>query len=111
MTFAELLQEVKKLPFEEKRVESRLYLEFVMQVDILDKLHPILKRYFGHAMKSAGEKVHQEAFDCMEYFGGIRSDQTLYYAERDGFFDYAVVWPWADQSSVTVKIFREDRKR
>ena len=37
-------------------------------------------------------------------YGGIQKQQTLYYKDRDGVADCAMIWPWNDGSRSTVKM-------
>jgi hypothetical protein len=39
-------------------------------------------------------------------FGGIQTQQTLYYVDRGDISDCAMVWPWNDGKHVTIKMAR-----
>jgi hypothetical protein len=103
MTFPELLEQLRKLPLKEKRFDQPHYLELVILASNLKAAEAVLKQYFGEPLKkSTGEKP--EAFQFMESFGGIRSDQNLYFEEGPSYARYVAIWPWSDRNSVTLKI-------
>jgi hypothetical protein len=104
MNFAELVRELKKIPLDEWRKEDAGYLEFVVSGHHLAHLYPVLERYFGVPFKPPGVSPTAEHVRKTRGYGGIRKQQTLYYVERDGSDNCAMVWPWNDKSRVTVKI-------
>ena len=104
MTFVELIRELKKVPFDELRKEDQGYFEFVVSQRYVTHLYPVLERYFGVPFKPPGVAPTAEHTRRALNYGGIRKQQTLYYAARDGFDNCAMVWPWGDKSRVTVKI-------
>ena len=65
-----------------------------------------LEEFFGSPKKPAGAKPSGEIADLVSDFGGILKNQTLYYIAKDGFSNIAMIWPWSDGKSTTVKIFR-----
>ena len=102
----QLFSEVKKLKFEELRQDEPDIFECVMHVNHLELLNLILKRYFGDALKSAGETPTKEAQECAQNFGGISSNQTLYYLNNNGFAAIAMIWPWNDKTLATIKVLK-----
>jgi hypothetical protein len=111
MTFEELREQVKKVDMEEKRTDLSSWLEVVVSNQQLEKIHPILERYFGPPFKAAGQSPSKEALRYTASYGGIRRDQTLYYAEREGAPHFAMMWPWGDGLRVTVKIAQSLRDK
>ena len=110
MTFPELLLEIKKVPAKEIRFDTEDSLELVIKVDTLKELNGVLERYFGAAAKPAGKDPTKETLQLTEEYGGIRSDQTFYYLQRDGLAYYGMLWPWGDRVSVTVRLFSKKNK-
>lgn len=111
MNFAELLKKIKQLNFGEKRSDTSDYLELVIHRDRMDKLEEILKDYFGPPFKPAGKNPTKEALQHSAQYGGVWKDQTLYYAERDGFASGVMMWPWSDGERTTVKIIHDLSKK
>lgn len=104
--YAKLLQEAKKLPIQELRVDEADGLEFVIDTKHSGQLHSALESFFGAPFKPAGQDPSKEAEKYTADLGGIFSNQTLYYAKGDDFSGGAMIWPWNDGSRATVKIFR-----
>jgi len=93
MTFFE---EIKKSVPMEIRVDSKDYLESVVDREGLDLLQPILARYFGTAAKGPGEKTDfpPSIQKLIASLGGIRLEQTFYYKEEKKRVIFAALWPW-----------------
>ena len=106
MTYSDLLAEVKKLKFLETRSDTQELLEFVIATAYHHHLQTILESFFGPALKPAGESPHPQAQKYTAAYGGIQKNQTLYYTHRDGCSFAAMIWPWGDKLSATVKIFQ-----
>ena len=102
----QLLNEIKKLKFEQLRQDEPDVFECVMHVNKLASLNLILKRYFGDALKPAGKIPTKEAQEYAQNFGGISSNQTLYYLKDNEFTVIAMIWPWNDKTLATIKIFK-----
>ena len=106
MTFTELLGEVKKLKHEEVRTDTPEFFEMVIAKDSLTVILPILDKFFGRPIKPANIKPSGEARKAADPYGGIRSDQTLYYLEDGGKGFYGMLWPWGSGVLVTLKLIR-----
>ena len=106
MTFPELISQLKKFPFDEIRKEYDGYFEFVVSVSNLVQLYPIFESYYGVPFKPAGIKPSSQAQDMAKHYGGIQTQQTLYYVSRGSISDCAMVWPWNDGTHVTIKMAR-----
>jgi hypothetical protein len=104
MTFQELVQEVKRLRFQETRSETEDYLEFVVDVPSVETLQRVLEAHFGPAFKPAGKNPSKESKKYSEKYGGVESNQVLYYVEREGVSHCALLWPWGSGQAVTVKL-------
>ncbi len=111
ITFGEFLQQVKKMPMDEKRADLPDWLELVVNKNQWNEIQPILEDYFGVPAKPQGQSPSIEARKVTESFGGIRSNQTLYRTERNGVGYLAMLWPWEDGALITVKIGQEGKKR
>lgn len=106
MGYPELLQQIKKIDLKELRTDTADFLEFVAGTDVMDGVHAVLKMYFGAVFRHLKEKLPKQAAECVEEYGGVRDNQTLYYVERDGYSHYAMIWPWGNETCATVKLFR-----
>lgn len=110
ITFGELLQQIKKVHLEEKRTDLPEWLEVVVDKGHLEEMRPILENYFGPPLKPAGQAPSREARKIVEGLGGVRPNQTLYHAEKNGAAYLAMFWPWEDGILTTVKIGQEGKK-
>ena len=106
MTFPELVGQLKKIPFDEIRKEYDGYFEFVLAVRHLLNLYPLFEEYYGVPFKPAGVQPTAKAQDLTKQYGGIQTQQTLYFASRGSIADCAMIWPWNDGNHATVKMAR-----
>ena len=104
VSFEELVEQLQQVPFDEVRRKYEGYLEFVLPSHHLTLLYPVFEKYFGVPFKPAGISPTREAEDRAKRYGGIRTQQTLYFIQRGGLAHCAMIWPWADGSRVTVKV-------
>ncbi len=104
MTFEELRKAVEGLPLKEKRFDREGLLEVVLKKAQLDRAQDFFVRFFGPPAKPPGKVLAREVAEYMESFGGVRHNQTLFLVEKNGFLYYAMIWPWADGVSFTVKL-------
>ena len=104
MDYQTFLAELKTIPCQELRSEKPEFFEMVVKKDVLDQITAILERFFGPAMKPAGKDPSAEARKKAVTCGGIRKEQTLYFAEKDGYAFIAALWPWSNEISITLKI-------
>ncbi len=89
---------------DECRKQTFGYMEFVMAVKDLSVVYPVLEEYFGPPFKPAGVNPTKEASSRTAPYGGIEKQQTLFYVERDGKSNCAMIWPWQDKTRATVKL-------
>ena len=107
MTFEELQDQVKKIKCQEVRVHNENYSEVVVEKINLPAMISLLQSYFGPPLKAGGQKPTEEARLCSERYGGIQANQTLYYQKQDKSSRLALLWPWGNGESSTVKIVQE----
>ena len=105
MTWDELTGLVKKAKLTEMRGEKEKYLEVVVAVADLKPVTDLFDVYFGRPIKPMGERPSAEAALYAESFGGVKMGQTLYVKKIENSVQGALLWPWGDGVSVTVKIF------
>lgn len=82
------------------------YLEAVIETKHLDALKTALARHTGPAYKEPGKRVKYPPTiqQIVDLLGGVRIEQSFYFAEIGGRIIYATIWPWAsDPSRVTLK--------
>jgi hypothetical protein len=107
LSFADLVKLLKKLPFDEIRKEYDGYFEFVVSVQHLQQVYPHFEAYYGAPFKPPGMAANAKAQTLTKNYGGIQTQQTLYYAGReDGIADCAMIWPWNDGKHATIKMAR-----
>jgi hypothetical protein len=104
MTFQDLVKEVTRLKCDEQRSVTEDYCEIVISGSELAKLNELLTSYFGPPLKMQGEKPSLEAHQHAEAYGGIRSNQTMYFRNLALGLEIALIWPWSSGTSFTVKI-------
>ncbi|HLD50406.1 MAG TPA: hypothetical protein VJC08_04340 [bacterium] len=110
MIYSEFIEEIKKIKFLEKRVDSPNLLEFVINQEQLNTLTPMLQSYFGLPLKPAGQAPSREANTYSAAYGGIKKNQTLYYLDPGAVNHCALLWPWSDGKWITVKIAQVPKK-
>lgn len=104
VTFGELLTEVKKSSFSEKRQDTEDYFEAVVETENIPGVCSALELYFGPAFKPPGKVPTQNDTAVAAHLGGIQKNQILYYIERENQSSCAMVWPWSDGTRSTLKI-------
>ena len=110
MIYPEFVEEIKKINFWEKRIDSPNLLEFVISQESLDTLIPVLQDYFGLPLKPAGQAPSREANAYSAPYGGIQKSQTLYYKDSENTGYCTLLWPWSDGKLITVKIAQVPKK-
>jgi hypothetical protein len=104
LSFVELVSQLKKIPCDEIRKESDGYYEFVISLHHVSKFYPVFEKYFGPPFKPPGVLPSEKAKDVTKNYGGIQKQQTLYFADRNGVLNCAMIWPWGDGTRATVKM-------
>lgn len=106
MTFEELLEAMQKIPCEEKRERNTHYCEVVVDDRSLGPVNHLLEECFGPPLKPAGKSPSSEASACSEPYGGIHGNQVLYHRLTSQGSEIAMLWPWQNGKSITVKVIR-----
>ena len=106
MTFEDLIEEVRQIKSDHKKIAETDFFETVIDWKELEELTSILKRYFGPPMKPADALPTSEMRKITSSYGGIRANQTLYYLEDGKAFNLAMLWPWGDGMLLSVKLIR-----
>ncbi len=107
MTFEELIKEVKKVEFHEVRAQQPNYMEVVVAKKNMDSLLSVFEKYFGVPLKPEGKQPSAEASEHTQAYGGIHSNQTLYFQKNDAGSTLALLWPWGSGVLITVKIVQK----
>lgn len=103
--FNDLIKRIKELPLKETRFNQQDYLEIVITGAQTKSLATALETFFGPPFKGTGSSLQSP--DCKRFIeerGGIRENQTLYFLQTTDSIYYAMLWPWGDRSSITVKL-------
>ena len=108
MTFEELCLHIKTLPYQEARSDETDYLERVFTMGQLTEVAKGLEIFFGPALKPTGQNPSGDVKKITKEFGGIRSQQTLYFCQKDNHSFVAMFWPWSNGQLVTLKLYQLD---
>ena len=98
------MEKIEKIPFSESRINAVNIKEFVVKSDFMTELQSVFQNFFGAAFKAQGSSPTFADKKRAAFLGGIRENQTLYYAEREGLAHCAMLWPWSDGRRTTVKL-------
>lgn len=104
MQFTELIKEVKAVSFTELRKDSDDYFEAVVTKQELANLTKRLEQFFGVPAWPSKNKITSQVQGVIKDFGGIMPNQTLYFWSEGKDTMFAMLWPWGDGVSITVKI-------
>ncbi len=107
MNYNELLEQLRSLEIKEMREDQPEHMEFVITASRLDSLSSILKGFYGPASASPEEQPSNEAKKHAGPYGGIRKGQTLYYLNSGEVSHCALLWPWGDGQSITIKLYQD----
>ncbi|MBF0123450.1 MAG: hypothetical protein HQL21_08635 [Candidatus Omnitrophica bacterium] len=107
MTYSELVTGLKNVPPQELRVSEDDYFEGVFLQASMPTASVGLEAYFGVPLKPLGMSAGPEAEKISKPYGGIQTGQTLYVRKGQEGLDCALIWPWGNGVSVTLKIIRE----
>ena len=107
MQFAELRKELNNIVFITVREESEDYFEAVISKGELAYFCLRLEKFFGPRVWPSKDKLSEEVEKFLDEFGGIMSNQTLYFRKQDNETAFAMLWPWSDGTRITVKIGRK----
>ena len=110
MNFLELLDEVKKIKSDHRRISTADFFEMVIEWTELAALTKILKSFFGEPRKPVDVCPNDEVESITAPYGGIWQNQTLYYQENEKEFYMVMLWPWTDGMLITVKLIRGEKK-
>ena len=106
MSFEELIEEVRQIKSDHRKIHEKDFFEAVITWKELAPLTQILKKHFGSPFKAADEWPSEEMRKITAPFGGIRTNQTLYYLTKANDFNLAMLWLWGDGMLITVKLIR-----
>lgn len=104
MTFAELKEAVRKLPCSITSDAVEYYMEIVFSKNEFEALNVVLESYFGAPAKQAGQPVTDEIDRITGRYGGVSVDQIAYAKKTEAGFDVALLWPWGNKTSTTLKL-------
>jgi hypothetical protein len=73
----------------------------------MDKLITCLESFLGPPIFPSKNRLSLEMKRNINAYGGIISDQTLYYSTQGSDTFFAMLWPWSDGQHTTVKIIKK----
>ena len=103
MEFTEVIKEVKKVAFEEVRVDKDGYFESVILTKNLAVIVAKLNEIFGSPVWPPENNLSKETLNIIQGYGGIMTGQTLYFYQLNNHFIFIMLWPWSDGQHVTLK--------
>ncbi len=104
MNFTQLIADVKSLDFEEKRVQDTAYFEGVLAAQQRPDLERVLSQHLGVVV--AQPKLYKR---YTAKYGGISKSQLLFFGEEGEHAIAAMLWPWRNGKSMTLKISQTKR--
>jgi hypothetical protein len=99
------IEEIKHLNFETVRTDNDCLFEAVLSNNELADLAKSLEKVFGLAKWPSEKGLSLEIQEKINDFGGIRSEQVLYFLQVEEDCLFAMLWPWRDGEHITLKIF------
>lgn len=109
--FAKLFEEIKALPITELRFANDSYLECVIHLEKMPQFSPVFENFFGLQINPKTCPDWKEISNFINHYGGVRGNQSLYFLRREGTVYYAMIWPWGDRTSATVRVERVTDKK
>jgi len=106
MTFDDLLEQIQKIPCSEKRAREQNYCEVVFAKPSMQEVNTALEACFGPPLKPEGKPPSAEATQYSKAYGGVQGNQVLYYRKSANGDEMAMLWPWGNGVSVTLKMIR-----
>ena len=104
MNFSELLEQIQKIQYQEKRPHTADYIEVVVAKPHWEAMDQVVQSCFGAPLKPPGQNPSHDAEGYAKSYGGVRRDQTLYFQKNETGSYAALLWPWGNGTSVTLKI-------
>lgn len=106
MTFEQLIEKIRGISLQEIRSMEAHYVEVVAAKSEMARIAPALESFFGLPVKPEGKDPSADAKKAAEPYGGIWKNQTMYFLQNGEGKSAAMLWPWGDGETVTLKIFR-----
>jgi len=104
--FNELKDELKAVGFDTMRIEREDYLELVVTTDKLGALTIKLESFLGPAIWPSQRRLEAMVEERIKEFGGIMTDQALYFKQQLEEIFLVMLWPWKDSQHTTIKVIR-----
>jgi len=114
MDLIDLLAKLKHLDYAQKKYHVDRHGEYVQLVfssKDLSAWMASISAILGDPVKTAGQPVNADVTALTRDFGEIFDHQTLYYQTVDHHRIMAMLWPWNNRESITLKIMilKEDK--
>ncbi|MBF0217533.1 MAG: hypothetical protein HQL30_11130 [Candidatus Omnitrophica bacterium] len=105
MPIKTIAEKLASLEIYEKRCVSDDFCEMVFLKKDIMKWDEVLTGELGPAVKPLGEAPTKEDTVLTEDYGGIFKNQVLYKKDVGGVLVAAMLWPWQNNTHVTLKMF------
>ena len=106
MTFDDLAVQIQNIPCAEKRASEVNYREVVFAQSNMPQVNAVLEACFGAPLKPEGKLPSAEATEYSKVYGGVQGNQVLYHRKSASGDEMAMLWPWGNGASVTLKMIR-----
>jgi hypothetical protein len=100
----EILEKCGHLEIKREKKVTPDYVELVFFVRDTAAWMKLLSGIFGKAVKPTWQKPTGRDHQLTKEFGGIRTEQTLFMKDFNGYTVLAMVWPWKDKTLCSLKI-------
>lgn len=107
MTFVELVSALKSVRANEQRAMREDYMELVVAVEDLAAAEKLLESCLGAPFKPKGAFPSAEANALSAAYGGIQTNQIMYYRQEASGHETALIWPWGNGLQATIKVIKE----
>lgn len=104
MQIKEIVDKVRPLDICEEREYSEGYAELVFYKKDAPQWQEVFSGLLGSPAKPPAARPTGEDVRLTENYGGIRKNQTLYKKDFDGYSIIAMLWPWQDDTHITLKL-------
>ena len=104
MEFDKIKSEIKAVGLDNVRADNEDYFEAVVSKDAAGKLMKALEGSLGKAVWPSNDKIPPGAGKIVKDLGGLRTGQTLFFANDHASSVFAMLWPWQDGERMTLKM-------
>ncbi|MDD2657950.1 MAG: hypothetical protein PHD04_04885 [Candidatus Pacebacteria bacterium] len=106
MDFESIKNKIKEVRMNLVRIDGDANFEAVVLQGQMGGLTACLEGLFGKPEYPSKNQLSAQIKKAIDPFGGIMPGQTLYYRSQDQQTIFAMLWPWNNGQSTTLKLAR-----